>query len=64
MASTPAQKKAIMKYDAKTYSRITVRMRKEERKQFDEYIAAHGYTANGFILEAVREKIERGKNKE
>lgn len=58
MASV-AKMRAVAKYNAKSYSEIKVRMRKEDAEAFREYL--NGRSANGFINEAITEKIEREK---
>ena len=55
--TTEAKKRAIKKYNAKTYTEIKLRIRKEEAERMKEHIA--GRSINGFINEAIREKIER-----
>jgi predicted HicB family RNase H-like nuclease len=47
------------RYDRKTYDRFNFRVRKEEAEQIKAAAAAAGVSVNSFILEAVREKIER-----
>lgn len=47
------------RYIEKTYDRFTFRVRKDETEIIKAAAAAAGMTVNSFILEAVREKIER-----
>lgn len=47
------------RYTEKTYDRFTFRMRKEETESLREAAAAAGESVNGFILDAVREKIRK-----
>ena len=49
------------RYTEKTYDRFTFRMRKEETDSLKEAAAAAGESVNGFILEAVRERIKKTK---
>jgi uncharacterized protein (DUF1778 family) len=49
------------RYTEKTYDRFTFRMRKEETESLREAAAAAGESVNGFILDAVREKIKKTK---
>lgn len=47
------------RYTEKTYDRFTFRMRKEETESLRAAAAAAGESVNGFILDAVREKIKQ-----
>lgn len=64
MAIKPSQVRATAKYHAKTYDRVEVKIRKDGN---DKIILADIEAARGkksrteFILEAIREKIEREK---
>lgn len=60
MPNTEAKLKAINKYDAKTYWKFTMRIRKEYEEEIRKYAGA---SLNGFVTEAIMEKIEREKNK-
>ena len=55
-----AKKRAIARYNAKSYSEIKLRMRKEEAEAFKEFL--NGRSANGFINDAIAEKMEREKS--
>lgn len=59
--ATEAKKRAIAKYNAKTYTEIKLRLRKEDATTLKEFL--QGRSANGFINDAIREKIEREKRK-
>ena len=48
---------AVDRYNKKTYDQIRIRIRKEETDIIRA--AAKGRSMNAFILEAIREKIER-----
>ena len=50
---------AVAKYNAATYERYTFRLKKEEAKMFRD--ALNGKSVNGFIRDAIIEKIEREK---
>lgn len=57
MAVSEARKKANMKFDAKTYTKITFRYRNEV--QLKERIKRLGYTSvNKYILDAVLHQLE------
>ena len=59
--ATAAKIRAVEKYNAKSYERLTVRIKKTDA---DEIRAAIGSRSiNGFINEAIREKIEREKKR-
>jgi len=60
MAATKAQMKAIAKYQKKAYFKTMVRFKAEEEKEIREYA---GDSLNGFIVDAVHEKIARMKKK-
>jgi len=55
---TPAQKKAQAAYMEK-FSRIALRVDPALHEQIKERAVAHGLSINGYVLEAVNEKIER-----
>ena len=55
--TTEAKKRAVAKYNAKTYTEIKLRLRKEDAQALKEHL--NGRSANGFINEAISEKIER-----
>lgn len=55
--ATEAKKRAIERYNAKTYDRIYVRMKKADAERMKQHIGDR--SVNGFINEAIAEKIER-----
>jgi len=57
--NSDAKIKANNKYDKKTYTRFSFRVRKEEAEQLRAAAAAAGESVNGFIMDAVRLKIEQ-----
>ena len=57
--SSPARIKANRKYMEKAYKRISVYIRNEDVEALDR--ARGDQSLNGFITEAIREKIDRGK---
>lgn len=57
--NTEAKKRAVAKYNAKTYTEIKLRLRKEDAQALKEYL--NGRSANGFINAAIAEKLEREK---
>jgi predicted HicB family RNase H-like nuclease len=52
-----AQKRADAKYDAKTYDRITYKVRKEQKRQLAEYAASRGMSVSAVIAQALRQYI-------
>lgn len=61
---TPAKVKAQTKWEAKAYDKILLRIRKDGETTREAIQAAadrDGKSLNGFILEAVQEKIEKMK---
>jgi len=56
--STPHEK-AVAKYNAKTYERVTLRLKKEDAETLRDFLG--GRSANGFINDAIKEKMEREK---
>lgn len=54
-ASTKAQNK----YIAKAYDRINLVLPKGRKDEIKDHAAARGQSVNGFIVEAITEKMER-----
>jgi len=57
-----AKRRADNKWDAKAYDKVLVRMRKDReptRETVTRAADALGMSLNGFIMEAIKEKIER-----
>lgn len=55
--NSKAKLAAVERYNQKTYDKITLRVRKEEGEKIRAAVGDR--SMNGFILEAIREKIER-----
>lgn len=62
MAASDAQKRATIKYDKENYIRIVARLRKDDKERLDKHLLAHNYSINGFVNEAILEKIQRESN--
>ena len=63
MTRTEAQNRATAKYQKKTYSFLTLRFRKDEipsREDVAQAADAAGESLNGYIKQAIRERMERG----
>lgn len=59
MALTDAQRKANKKYFDKNYKQVKLSMPNTEAQALEEYCKENDCSKNGFIREAVKEKIER-----
>ncbi|NCE63753.1 DUF1778 domain-containing protein [Pseudoflavonifractor sp. 524-17] len=59
---TPAQKRAQKNYIEK-FARLEIRITKEERDGVQTHAAAQGESVNNFIKRAIRETMERDKEK-
>lgn len=63
MAVTKAGIKAHTKYEAKTYDKVLLRLRKDTeptKETITKKAEAVGLSLNAYIVEAITEKIERG----
>lgn len=59
---TKAQARAITKYDAKTYDRINIRVRKDSilsRESIHAHADAVGESLNEYITKAILQRFER-----
>ena len=59
---SPAQVRAQTKWEAKAYDKILLRLRKDgdlTREDIQEAADSQKMSINGFIIEAVKEKIEK-----
>ena len=56
---TPAQRKAVGKYEAANYDKVLVRMPKGERDKIKEAADKAGKSVNGFIMDAIREHLDK-----
>lgn len=54
-----ARKRANAKYNAKAYTKLMVRIRKEDEDAIRAAIEASGESVNGYILKAIRQRMER-----
>ena len=59
MAVSKAQQKAVHKYVKANYDRIELSVPKGQKEVIKAHAEAHGQSVNGYIVEAVNEKIER-----
>ncbi len=63
MAVSKAQQKAVHKYVKANYDRIELSVPKGQKEVIKAHAEAHGQSVNGYIVEAVNEKIERDGGK-
>ena len=62
MAVSKAQQKAVSKYMKENYDIYQIRMPKGKKETIKAHAEAHGQSVNGFINEAIDEKMERDKD--
>lgn len=58
-----AQTRASNKYNAKAYDRISLQVKKGVKSVIQEHADAVGKSLNGYINEAIEEKMKRDKEK-
>lgn len=63
MAVSKAQQKAVNKYMSANYDRINLTLPKGQKDIIKAHAEAQGKSVNGFINEAIEEKMERDKTK-
>ena len=59
MPKTDAQKRAQSKYESKAYAKILLRVRADEIDEIRAAIEASGESVNGYIIKAIRQRMER-----
>lgn len=59
---SPAQRKAVAKYNAANYDRIELRVPKGQKEKVKIHSEACGESVNAFINRAICEAMERDKN--
>lgn len=59
MTASQAQIRATAKYKKEHYSRIPLEVTKEYHEKLKEIAKSEGVSVNGFIKEAIDEKIDR-----
>lgn len=62
MPASKAQQRAVSKYMKENYDEIKVRVEKGRKATIKAHAEAHGQSVNGFINEAIDEKMERDKH--
>lgn len=59
--ASKAQQRAVSKYMKENYDEIKVRVEKGQKEIIKAHAEAQGKSVNGFINEAIEEKMERDK---
>ena len=59
MSISEARKKATAKYKLKNYDRIDLFVKKGLKQKIKDFASVRGKSLNGFINEAINEKMER-----
>jgi predicted HicB family RNase H-like nuclease len=59
MPVSKAQVKAQTKWETKVYDKVLLRLKKGEREKIISSAELQGKSLNGYITEAINEKIER-----
>lgn len=61
MAYSEAQNKATQKYVKNNYDRIELKVPKGKKQEIKDFATDKGQSLNGFVNEAIDEKMEREK---
>lgn len=64
MTVSKAQKAATAKYEAKAYDKVLVRLPRGKKSEIEAAAKPKGQSANGFISEAIDEKLQRNNTTE
>ena len=59
MSISESQRKAVAKYNAKSYDRIELKVLKGEKDKIREHATQQGESINGFVNRAIRETMVR-----
>lgn len=59
MSISEAQRRAVAKYNAKSYDRIELKVKKGEKDKLKLYAKEHGESLNAFINRAIYETMEK-----
>lgn len=57
MALTDAQKRAVAKYNAKSYDRIEIKVKKGQKEKIKAHAESRGMSLNAFIVEAIEKEL-------
>ena len=58
---TPAQRRAVGRYEAANYDKVLVRLPKGDREQIKAAADAAGESLNAYIVGAIRDRMDGGK---
>ena len=61
MPTSKAQQKAVAKYENANYDKVLLRMPKGKKDEIKAAADSQGKSVNGFINEAIDEKMKRGE---
>ena len=64
MAVSEAQKRAVAKYNAKTYDRIELKVQKGKKDIINEIASRQGESINGYTKKALKDKIKADTGQE
>ena len=64
MTVSKAQKAATAKYEAKVYDKVLVRLHRGKKSEIKAAAKPKGQSVNGFISEAIDEKLQRDNTTE
>jgi predicted HicB family RNase H-like nuclease len=56
---TPAQRKAVGRYERDNYDKVLLRMPQGERERMKEAADAAGQSLNAYILDAIRDRMNK-----
>ena len=59
---TPAQRRAVCRYEAANYDKVLVRLPKGEREQIKSAADAAGESLNAYIVGAIRDRMDGGES--
>lgn len=61
--ASKSQQKAVNKYMKENYDRVNLTMPKGKKEKVSSYAQEHGKSLNGYINEAIDEKMQRDNEK-
>lgn len=64
MAISESQRKAVAKYNAKSYDEIKIRVYKGEKEKIKSHAESNGESLNGFVNRAIDETMRRDNSAE
>lgn len=59
---TPAQRRAVGRYEAANYDKVLVRLPKGDREQIKSAADAAGESLNAYIVGAIRDRMDGGES--